>query len=87
MEILEAHIKSVAPPHFDFYDSEVYVQTKLLRIEEVSELTTLGKSTINLWVAQGKFPSPTLLSPTLKVWQLAAVKSWIKSHTDGVHHD
>ena len=87
MENLESYIKSVAPPHYDFYDSEAYLQSKLLRIEEVSEITTLGKSTINLWVAQGKFPAPTLLSQTLKVWRLNVVKSWVESHTNGDHHD
>jgi predicted DNA-binding transcriptional regulator AlpA len=40
---------------------------QLLRIQEVSTLTSLAKSTINLWVAQGKFPKPVLLSPTVKV--------------------
>lgn len=33
--------------------------SRLIRLPEVSELTSLGKSTINLWVAQGKFPAPT----------------------------
>ena len=43
---------------------------QLLRIAEVSDFTSLAKSTINLWVAQGKFPKPILLSPTIKVWRL-----------------
>ena len=30
-------------------------KNQLLRINEVSKLTSLGKSTINLWVAQCKF--------------------------------
>jgi prophage regulatory protein len=53
---------------------------KLLRIQEVSQLTSLAKSTINLWVAQGDFPKPTLLSPTLKVWRLGDIDTWIESH-------
>lgn len=56
---------------------EVIQKTQLLRIEEVCELTTLGKSTINLWVAQGKFPKPIHLSPTIKVWRLGDIVLWI----------
>jgi prophage regulatory protein len=53
---------------------------QLLRINEVSQLTSLAKSTINLWVAQEKFPKPTLLSPTLKVWRVADINAWVDSH-------
>ena len=40
-------------------NTEILDNYQLLRIEMVSSMTTLGKSTINLWVAQGKFPKPT----------------------------
>jgi predicted DNA-binding transcriptional regulator AlpA len=50
---------------------------KFLRINELSELTTLSKSCINLWVAQGKFLSPIVLSPTVKVWALKDVLEWM----------
>ena len=53
---------------------------QLLRIQQVSALTSLAKSTINLWVAQGHFPKPTLLSPTLKVWRISDVDAWINQH-------
>ena len=53
---------------------------KLLRIHEVSKITSLTKSTINLWVAQGTFPKPTLLSPTLKVWRISDIDAWIDDH-------
>ncbi len=55
---------------------------QLLRIDEVSDFTSLAKSTINLWVAQGKFPKPILLSPNIKVWQLHQLHSWIDSFSD-----
>ena len=42
-------------------------EVRLLRINEVAELTTLSKSCIHLWVAQGRFPAPLTLSPTVKV--------------------
>lgn len=87
MDNIETSLKPTALPHYNFYDSDVYLKSKLIRIEEVSDLTTLGKSTINLWVAQERFPKPTLLSQTLKVWHLSEVKSWIESHMNGDTHD
>ena len=51
---------------------------QLLRITEVSRLTSLAKSTINLWVAQGKFPKPISLSPTIKVWRNQSLIDWIE---------
>jgi len=53
---------------------------QLLRINEVCHQTSVAKSTINLWVAQGKFPKPFLLSPTIKVWKQSTVQDWIDSH-------
>lgn len=50
---------------------------QLLRIDAASQLTTLSKSCITLWVAQGKFPKPATLSKTIKVWRLGELRSWI----------
>jgi len=52
---------------------------QLLRIHDVSQLTSIAKSTIHLWVTQGKFPKPITLSPTIKVWKLGAVLDWVES--------
>jgi prophage regulatory protein len=49
---------------------------QFLRINEVSKLTTLSKSSINLWVAQDRFPKPMNLSKTVKVWRLRDVREW-----------
>ena len=54
---------------------------QLLRITEVSDFTSLAKSTINLWVAQGKFPKPIMLSPTIKVWRLQQLHEWVDAHS------
>jgi predicted DNA-binding transcriptional regulator AlpA len=56
---------------------------RLLRLAEVSELTSLGKSTINLWVAKGKFPAPTALSSTIKVWRQSDLDAWIEAVIEG----
>jgi len=50
---------------------------QLLRIQDVSDLTSLAKSTINLWVSEGKFPKPIMLSPTIKVWRPQQIEKWI----------
>jgi predicted DNA-binding transcriptional regulator AlpA len=51
---------------------------QLLRIQGVSDVTTLSKSCINLWVAQGKFPRPLTLSSTIKVWRASDIQSWLE---------
>lgn len=56
-------------------------ETRLLRISEVAKLTTLSKSCIHLWVAQGRFPAPIALSPTVKVWRLNHLVGWIENQS------
>lgn len=53
-------------------------KTKLLRIKSVSEKTEIGKSTIWLWVSQGKFPKPIKLSPRITVWKESILDEWIE---------
>jgi len=53
-------------------------QNRFLRISEVAKITSLGKSTICLWVVQGKFPQPVKLSPTVKVWREQELLGWIE---------
>ena len=56
-------------------------ESQLLRINEVVKLTTLSKSCIHLWVAQGRFPAPISLSSTVKVWRLKHLARWIEDQT------
>ena len=60
-------------------ESSIFAKNKLLRISDVSKLTTLAKSTINLWEATSRFPKSITLSPTIKVWTLESISNWIKS--------
>ena len=63
---------------------------QLLRIQDVAALTTLSKSCINLWVAQDRFPKPTALSATIKVWRESEISNWIDGqYADqaGTRHD
>ena len=61
---------------------EIILPNQLVRIDRVSEITTLAKSSINLWVSQGKFPKPIMLSPVVKVWRLADISKWIEGHNN-----
>ena len=54
--------------------------TKLLRITDVSNKTTLAKSTIWLKMSQGKFPKPTKLSDSINVWRESDIDAWIDQH-------
>ena len=63
-------------------EPEIFAINQLVRIEQVSKLTTLAKSSINLWVAQGKFPKPIMLSPVVKVWRLIDINKWIEKHLE-----
>lgn len=47
------------------------------RIDDVSDITGLGKSTILAWESQGKFPKAVRLSPTFRVWLEADVHEWM----------
>jgi len=60
---------------------------QLLRIEAASQLTTLSKSCIHLWVAQGKFPKPTCLSKTVKVWRMGQLRAWMNDVFDSQGDD
>ena len=53
---------------------------QLLRIDDIVKLTTLSKSCINLWAAQGRFPKPASLSSTVRVWRMKEIRSWIEGY-------
>ena len=55
----------------------LYEADRLIRIDEVKQLTSLSKSSINAWVAAGKFPKPANLSLTIRVWRYSDVLDWI----------
>ncbi len=58
---------------------DAFKTSKLFRLSDVSELTSLGKTTIKLWVAQGRFPPPVTLSKTIKVWHQRDIENWVNS--------
>lgn len=63
-------------------------QAKLIRIGEVSSLTTFSKQHIYTLARNGKFPKPRKLGANTSVWIKSEVVAWINERlgleTDGV---
>jgi prophage regulatory protein len=57
---------------------------RLLRIREVSQLTSLGHSAIYARVSRGDFPQPLAISSRCTVWIESEVVAWIKKLPRGV---
>ena len=52
--------------------------SNFLRITEVMKMTGLAKSTVWLWVKEGKLPQPIKLSPRVTVWEENSIREWQK---------
>lgn len=50
---------------------------KLYRLNDVLEITGLGKSTVYKLIAEKKFPQPVKLSKRAVAWKGAALKTWL----------
>ena len=53
-------------------------QIKLIRIAEVSNLTTISKSHIYTLARQGKFPKPRKISENTSVWLESEILNWME---------
>ena len=51
---------------------------KYLRINEVVEMLSVGKSTVWEWVKESKFPKPIKLSEHVTVWKLSDIEEWVQ---------
>ncbi len=52
--------------------------TRFLRISEVQARTSLGRSTIYRWSAEGRFPAPVALGGRVARWVEAEVDEWVR---------
>lgn len=55
-----------------------HLNTLLIRKPSVTAITSIGSSTIDLWVSQSRFPAP-LPTETVKIWRSGDVKKWIRA--------
>ncbi|MCY4635418.1 MAG: AlpA family phage regulatory protein [Acidobacteria bacterium] len=56
--------------------------TRLLRVSEVQARTSLGRSTIYRWAAEGRFPAPIWLSERVVRWIEAEVDEWVRKRLE-----
>ena len=56
---------------------------RFIRINEVMELTGLAKSTVWAWIASGRLPKGTKLSPRVTVWRESEIQGWIEERAGG----
>ncbi len=50
---------------------------KFIDIHKVCEMTSIGKTTLLQWEAQGIFPRAIRLSPHKRVWLASQVTEWM----------
>ena len=50
-----------------------------MRIVKVMKKTGIAKSTIWLWVSEGKFPKLIKLSSRITIWEEEKVDNWMKA--------
>jgi prophage regulatory protein len=51
---------------------------KLIRLPQVMELTGLARSTVWLWVKEGRLPKPMKLSHRVTVWKESDILKFIR---------
>lgn len=52
---------------------------RYLRVHEVAEMLSVGKSTIWAWSKKGDFPNGIKLSDRVTVWRLSEIEEWIRT--------
>ncbi|WP_219599017.1 helix-turn-helix transcriptional regulator, partial [Aeromonas salmonicida] len=52
---------------------------KLIKLKEVTEMTTLSKATIYRLMSKGEFPGVVRLGPRAVAWMQSEVIKWIDS--------
>lgn len=51
---------------------------RLMRLGEVIEKVSIGKTHIYAMVKAGSFPAPHKLGPKIALWKLSDIQAWIK---------
>ena len=57
----------------------IKMNESFLRLSAVMKITAIARSTIWLWVKEGKFPQPIKLSPRVTVWKESDIQDWMKN--------
>ncbi|MGL6587440.1 helix-turn-helix transcriptional regulator [Aeromonas sp. FDAARGOS 1407] len=54
---------------------------KLIKLKDVTEMTTLSKATIYRLIKQGAFPPQISLGPRAVAWRLSDIVAWIEQRS------
>lgn len=57
------------------------MQQQLVRLSEVSDVTTLSKASIYRLLKGGRFPTPVRIGERRVAWKLSDVMSWVEQRT------
>ena len=55
------------------------MNNRYLRVNEVSEMLSIGISTIWAWSKKGDFPNGIKLSDRVTVWRLSEIEEWVRT--------
>lgn len=55
------------------------VHDRFLRIGEVTKIAGIARSTVYMWVRQGRFPPPYQQGPNWSRWSEQEVKCWMEA--------
>ena len=55
------------------------------RVKDLSEILSMGQSTIWKMVRNKSFPEPVRITARMTVWSSESVMSWVLTKTSGVH--
>ena len=64
--------------------SSILGNKEWLRVKDLSEILSMGQSTIWKMVRNKTFPEPQQITPRLTVWTRQSVQDWVKSKTKKV---
>ena len=54
--------------------------SKFYRVNDLTSLLSMGKSTIYAWVKAGRFPKPIKVSPRMTLWSSEDIDQWLNKH-------
>lgn len=53
------------------------------RMQQLLPYLPIAKSTVEVWVRQGKFPAPVKLSATVTAWKNSDIHAWLDNLATG----
>ena len=64
--------------------SSIFGNKQWFRCKDLSEILSMGQSTIYKMVKAGTFPKPVAITPKLTVWKREDIDDWMQVKTQGI---